>query len=131
TVGDLCLDDRPPAGPHRPAADLAHLREDRHVLARTEVSQVGQLAALGVPPRIVAQQVADGLQVEAVVEAFAALPTTSRSGVSSVATTRPRSATGRPGAGRGAPRPRRRGGRGPPAAPAARPVRSRPPRARA
>ena len=43
---------------------LPHLGQDGHLLAERRARDVGQLAALGVPARVVAQQVADGVQAE-------------------------------------------------------------------
>src|SRR5262249_24235329 len=45
--------------PHGPLGDRADLGQDRDVLAQLQVGQVGQLAALGVAPGVVPEQLGD------------------------------------------------------------------------
>src|SRR4029450_952199 len=47
---------------HRADVDALHLRRHGDVLADGEGAEVGELAPLGVAPRVVLQQVADGAQ---------------------------------------------------------------------
>ena len=61
-VADDRLEQRAAALPHRPPADLHHLRQHGHLLADAEVGEVGQLAALGVAARVVPEQLADRAQ---------------------------------------------------------------------
>jgi hypothetical protein len=63
-VGDGDLEDVAGLTGDPPALDLFHLGHHRDVFTLGEAVQVGQLATLGVTPRIVAQQVPGGLQVE-------------------------------------------------------------------
>jgi hypothetical protein len=67
-VGDLHLEDRSAARPHRPILHPEHLRDDRHVLVDGEIGERGQLPALGVAARIVAEQVGDGAHPERLLE---------------------------------------------------------------
>ncbi len=52
-------------GPHRSHGDVHHLGQHRHVFLRRQLGQLGELPALGVAPRVVAQQVPGGVQVQA------------------------------------------------------------------
>ena len=63
-VGHDQLGDRPLALLHRNLLRGDHLGNDRHVLADLEGVELGQLPPLVVAPRVVAQQVTDGVQAQ-------------------------------------------------------------------
>ena len=63
-VADAHLQDGAALGPHLPFGDGDDFGHDGDVLIDLELGQCGQLAAFGVPARIVAEQVGDGAQAE-------------------------------------------------------------------
>ncbi len=67
-VGDLRLEDRPALGLHRALLGAQHLGHDRDVAVEFELVEGRELPALGVAPRVVAQQVADRDQPEALLQ---------------------------------------------------------------
>src|SRR5580704_8715357 len=67
-VGDDRLADAAAAIAHRPGGDGGDLSLDSYVFAVLEPEQVGQLTPLVVAPRVVAEQVAQGVNVQVVGE---------------------------------------------------------------
>jgi hypothetical protein len=63
-VGHRHFEQPAAAGPHRPGRHLGDLGENGDMLAFAQGRQVGQLAPLGVPARVVPQQIARGAQAE-------------------------------------------------------------------
>jgi hypothetical protein len=63
-VGDHDLEQAPLAVTHPAVGDRGDFGQDGDVLVQAQLVQVGQLAALGVPPRVMPQQVTDRMQVE-------------------------------------------------------------------
>jgi hypothetical protein len=77
-VGDAHLEDRAATLAHRPRGRAHHLGDDRGVLVDRQFGERGQLAAPGVAPRIVREQVADRRETEVLLERRSGAPAQQR-----------------------------------------------------
>ena len=63
-IGDDDLENGPASSPHVSGRCAGDLGDHRDVVAHLERGEIGELATIGVAPRIVTQQVVDRLQTE-------------------------------------------------------------------
>jgi hypothetical protein len=77
-VADHHLEDGTALGAHGALVDATHLRDNRDVLVDRQLAQRCQLAAAGVAPGIVAEQVANGTELEALLQGCRRAPSQHR-----------------------------------------------------